>query len=107
MADVGGLPDFSGLPIYLLELIRVPIVGGLALYAAGTALWLVCLTKLDLSVAYPASAVQFLLIFTGAWHFFDEPITISRLVGATIVLAGVLLLTLDRNERTPDAKQLS
>lgn len=96
MTGLGELPTLGSLPAYAFQLIKLPIVGGLALYAVGTGLWLMCLTRLDLSVAYPASAVQFLLIFAGAWSFFDEPVTTSRLVGAVIVLIGVLLLTVDR-----------
>jgi drug/metabolite transporter (DMT)-like permease len=97
MAGITSLPSLDSLPAYAIELIQLPIVAGLALYAIGTGLWLVCLTKLDLSVAYPASAVQFLLIFAGAWHFFGEPVSGIRLLGAAVVLLGVLLLTLDRN----------
>ena len=96
MSAICTLPTLNHLPGYALSLITPPIVGGLMLYACGTALWLVCLTRLDLSVAYPASAVQFLLIFAGAWYFFGEPVTTPRLAGAAVVLAGVLLLTLDR-----------
>ena len=99
MAGIGTLPSFDGLAAYAVQLIRLPIVGGLALYAIGTVLWLICLTKLDLSVAYPASAVQFLLIFAGAWCLFDEPMTTPRLIGAAVVLIGVLLLTMDRKQR--------
>ena len=98
MADVGGVPSLAALAAYLPELIRVPVIAGLSLYGIGTALWLGCLTRLDLSVAYPASALQFLLIFAGAWWLFDESVNLPRIVGAVIVLAGVLMLTLDRRE---------
>lgn len=103
MAGVSRLPSIDSLPTYFLDLVQIPIVTGLALYAIGTGLWLTCLTKLDLSVAYPASAVQFLLIFAGAWHFFDEPVSSVRLLGAIVVLAGVLLLTLDRRQSSSPA----
>ncbi|MCB1097055.1 MAG: hypothetical protein KDN22_15890 [Verrucomicrobiae bacterium] len=101
MSSIGTLPALDNVPAYALGLITPPIVGGLMLYAFGTALWLVCLTKLDLSIAYPASAVQFLLIFAGAWYFFGEPVTTPRLAGAAVVLVGVLLLSLDRKPTSP------
>lgn len=101
MASAGSLPSLAAFPSYLPQLITLPIVAGLALYAAGTGLWLICLTRLELSVAYPASAVQFLLIITGAWHFFDEPVSGIRLAGACVVLAGVLLLAFDAKNSSP------
>ncbi|MDA0813853.1 MAG: 4-amino-4-deoxy-L-arabinose transferase [Verrucomicrobia bacterium] len=107
MSAIGTLPALNNLPAYAVSLITPPIIGGLMLYAFGTALWLICLTKLDLSVAYPASAVQFLLIFAGAWYFFGEPVTNPRLAGAAVVIAGVLLLTLDRKPSTPSPTTLN
>ena len=98
MAEVGGVPSIEGLASYLPGLVRFPVIAGLGLYGLGTALWLSCLTRLDLSVAYPASALQFLLIFAGAWWLFDESISWPRMAGAVIVLTGVLLLTLDKTD---------
>ena len=100
MMEVGSVPALDGLVGYLPELLRGSVLAGLGLYAAGTALWLACLTRLDLSVAYPASAIQFLLIFAGAWWLFDEGVTWPRITGAVIVLAGVLMLSLDGKETT-------
>jgi len=62
MVDVGGVPTLDRLIAYLPGLFRFPVIAGLGLYAMGTTLWLGCLTRLELSVAYPASAVQSLWV---------------------------------------------
>ena len=74
------------------------ILAGLVVYALGTALWLYCLGKLDLSLAFPASAIQFVLVFAGAKWILGEPIPTLRLIGGIIILVGILLLFFERKE---------
>ncbi|MFT4550334.1 MAG: drug/metabolite transporter (DMT)-like permease [Verrucomicrobiales bacterium] len=75
------------------------ILSGLAVYGLGTALWLFCLSKLDLSLAFPASAIQFVVVFAGAKWILGEPIPALRLVGGIIILIGIALLFFERKER--------
>lgn len=74
------------------------ILFGLAVYGLGTALWLYCLGKLDLSLAFPASAIQFVLVFAGAKWILGEPIPALRLIGGIIILVGIILLFFERRE---------
>ena len=75
------------------------IIGGLFLYASGTALWLLCLSRLDLSLAFPASAVQLIIVYAGARWFLGEEIPVLRLVGAAVILFGISLLFLEGKRR--------
>jgi len=74
------------------------ILSGLGIYGLGTALWIYCLGKLDLSLAFPASAIQFIIVFVGAKWILGEPIPALRLVGAIIILIGIGLLFFERRE---------
>lgn len=68
------------------------VIGGLLLYGLGTVVWLLVLSRLDVSVAYPFVALGFLMVMVlGAWCF-GEPITLSKLAGTVLVGAGVYLL---------------
>ena len=78
-------------------MINVQIIGGLILYALGTILWLMCLSKLDLSFAYPAATVQYLLVFAGAWILFNEEISPMRIAGLVVITAGVIIMSLDKS----------
>ena len=71
------------------------ILGGLGLYASGTALWIFCLSRLDLSLAFPASAIQLVVVYAGARWFLGEEIPVLRLIGAAVILAGIGLLFLE------------
>jgi drug/metabolite transporter (DMT)-like permease len=84
----------------LLELATRPGVWlGLAVYGCGTGLWILCLRRLDLSFAFPASAVQLLLVYAGAALLLGESIPPLRLLGAAVILFGIGLLFLERRSR--------
>ena len=57
----------TGEGTFFAKLFTLPVIAGLAAYATGTGLWVACLRKLDLSFAFPASALQHVLIVAGAW----------------------------------------
>ncbi len=82
----------TGEAAFLEKLFTLPVIGGLAVYACGTALWIVSLRRLDLSFAFPASAMQYVLVFGGAWALLGEQIPPLRLAGVVLIIAGVFIL---------------
>ncbi|MCF0185551.1 MAG: transporter [Bacteroidaceae bacterium] len=74
------------------------LIAALGIYAIG---WQQVIKKLDLTVAYANKAVT---VFWGiVWGkvFFDEPITVKKLIGAAIVISGVVLYSFaDGKEKT-------
>ena len=97
MAQLGGFDAGGDVWAYLLAMLNPYVIGGLVLYALGTILWLLCLTKLDLSFAYPAATLQYVLIFLGAWFLFDEQIDWMRIAGLAVIGAGVFVMSMDKN----------
>jgi len=77
---------------FFVKLFTLPVIGGLAAYATGTALWVVCLRRLDLSFAFPASAMQHVLIVAGAWSLLGETIPPLRIAGVVLIVAGVFII---------------
>ena len=84
---------------YLFSMINIEIVGGLFFYASGVILWLLCLSKLDLSFAYPAGTFQYVLIFIGSWYFFNEGISWQRILGMFVIGTGVILISFDYGKK--------
>ena len=78
---------------------RIGIYFGLVIYGLGTVLWILCLRRLDLALAYPASAVQIALVYIGSAAWLGERIPPGRLLGVTIVIAGILLLFSERGRK--------
>lgn len=68
------------------------VITGLAMYAVGTVVWLAVLSRTDLSQAYPFVGLSFIITAVLGYWIFHEPISAGRLLGTTLVIAGVVLV---------------
>ena len=66
--------------------------GGLALFAASAAFWLVVLSRLPLSVAYPALGVSHILVALLSGVVLHEHVPLLRWVGVLVVAVGIALI---------------
>lgn len=62
------------------------------LYAAASALWVVILTRVPLSVAYPATTLTIILVPIVSWLMFNDPLNLRMIVGMMTILLGVWLI---------------
>jgi drug/metabolite transporter (DMT)-like permease len=65
---------------------------GGALVVAGFLFWLLALTRLDLSYAFPLACSSILLVTLFSVIFLGEPATLRVWAGTVLILAGVVLL---------------
>ena len=70
--------------------------GGAALVVVAFLFWLVALTRLDLSYAYPVACSSLLLVTLFSVLFLGEPVTARIWVATVLILAGVVLLAPSR-----------
>jgi multidrug transporter EmrE-like cation transporter len=56
------------------------------------AIWMVVLSNLSLSAAFPMTALGYVLVIGMGWTLFGEPVTLAELVGGAAILAGVWML---------------
>lgn len=68
------------------------VIGGLLIYAIGTFFWLITLSRIELSVAYPFVSLNHVIIFLLAWLILREHISPLRAVGVLVICAGMLLV---------------
>jgi multidrug transporter EmrE-like cation transporter len=89
----GELPEgLQGRMSYLLQFITNPwVISSLAAAAVAAFAWAGALTKLDLSRAYPFVAASFVLVLFLSAFFFDEPITAPKLIGAALIVVGLII----------------
>ena len=66
---------------------------GLAIYACGTLFWLVALSRVDLSYAYPFVSLSYVVMLVASWLLLDEQISLLRIAGSAVVILGVLLIS--------------
>ena len=79
-------------PIGLKLAMQAPIVGGLACYVVSVVVWIVGLSRVDVSVAYPMLSLGYVVNAFAAWYLFGEALTVQRLIGIGIILIGVFVL---------------
>jgi multidrug transporter EmrE-like cation transporter len=69
------------------------ILGGLACYGLGAVTWIMVLTRVPLSWAYPILALNQIFILLVAWMFLGEQVNAMRWGGALMVVAGVVIVS--------------
>lgn len=67
-------------------------IGGGLLYVAATGLWIVILSKMPLSIAYPFQSICYILGMIAAFFLFKEVVTPTQWIGAAVLIVGVFLI---------------
>lgn len=68
-----------------------PILFGIGLYAVSMVLWLLVLSRVDLSLAYPMLALGYVGVLFVSRFVLGEKIPLMRWVGTGLIVAGVIL----------------
>jgi multidrug transporter EmrE-like cation transporter len=79
-------------PIGLRLATQWPIIGGLCCYAVSVVVWIVALSRVEVSVAYPMLSLGYVVNAVAAWYFFGEMVSLQRVIAIGIILVGVYLL---------------
>jgi len=68
------------------------IFTGLACYVTSVGVWLLVLSRIEVSVAYPMSSLGYIATAVAAWYWFGEAITPARIIGIFVIMFGVYLV---------------
>jgi multidrug transporter EmrE-like cation transporter len=69
------------------------IVGGLGCYVISVVVWIMALSRVEVSIAYPLLSVGYVVNAIAAWYLFGEAVTPMRLTGIGVIIIGVCLVT--------------
>jgi multidrug transporter EmrE-like cation transporter len=69
-----------------------PILAGLACYVVSVVVWILGLSRVPVSIAYPMLSVGYIVNAFAAWMLFGESITAQKLVGIGFIVVGVYLV---------------
>jgi len=92
MTDIGpiGMQSSRSPMSIVLRLLSNPLfVAAVALYCIGFVVWLIVLSKLDLSFAYPLLALSYCLVPALSQYYFGEHVSPVRWLGIGIICLGV------------------
>ena len=65
---------------------------GLICYAISVVVWILALSRVDVSIAYPMLSIGYIVNAAAAWHLFNEPMNIGKIIGIGIIILGVYIL---------------
>ena len=71
---------------------QLPILAGLACYVISLVVWIIGLSRTDVTIAYPMLSLGYVVSAVGAWMFLGEVVSPQRLLGIGVILIGVVLL---------------
>ena len=78
----------------LLQVLLNPfVILGLGLYFGSAAIWLLVLSRAQLSMAYPFMALGFVLTAILGRLFFHDSLTLPKIGGTLLIVSGVLVLS--------------
>jgi multidrug transporter EmrE-like cation transporter len=87
----GGLADLVQLGLRVFSNLKV--LGGFAAYGLSSLFWIVVLSKIDLSLAYPMLALNYVLVPLTAWLFLGEHMPSLRWLGIGVIVVGVIIIS--------------
>jgi multidrug transporter EmrE-like cation transporter len=68
------------------------ILGGLGCYAVSVIAWILALSRVDVSVAYPMLSIGYVLNALLAHWLFGETLSAQKLLGIAVIIVGVAIL---------------
>ena len=71
---------------------NIPIISGLTLYVISVVVWLLVLSRVPVSFAYPMLSIGYILNAIAAFYLFGEPLTSLRMLGIFVIISGVYLV---------------
>jgi len=71
---------------------QLPVMGGLTCYVVSVGVWIIGLSRVDVTIAYPMLSLGYIINALGAWYFLGEAVSAQRLLAIAVIIAGVFLL---------------
>lgn len=76
-----------------LKIISSPfILLGLLIYVTSVSLWLLVLSRVPVSIAYPMTSLAYIFNVLGAYIIFGEHINLIQILGIFVIIFGVYLI---------------
>jgi len=81
------------LPIGMKLAFQPFIMGGMVCYAVSLVVWIMALSRVPVSIAYPMLSIGYAINAFVAWQWFGEALAAQKLFGLGVIVIGVILVT--------------
>jgi multidrug transporter EmrE-like cation transporter len=68
------------------------ILAGVGCYVVSVIIWILALSRTQVSIAYPMLSVGYVVNAVAAWYLLGEAVTPARLAGIAIIVLGVFIV---------------
>lgn len=94
MLKVGRVSSLASAPSMLFTALTNPVVlSGLAVFGISALSWLVVLSRVKLSIAYPMVSLGYVAVVLFSWFVFKEPVKPITIIGCLTIALGVFLIS--------------
>ena len=83
----------TAVPVFSRLAIEPWLWVGLVCYGISVIVWILALSRVDVSIAYPMLSIGYIVNALAAWQLFGEALTTQRIMGIGIIIVGVIVLT--------------
>jgi multidrug transporter EmrE-like cation transporter len=80
-------------PVGLQLAFQPYILSGMVCYAISLVVWIMALSRVPVSIAYPMLSIGYVINALIAWHWLGEAISGQKLLGISFIILGVVLIT--------------
>lgn len=81
------------LPIGLKLAFNPFILSGMVAYGVSLVVWIMALSRVPVSIAYPMLSIGYVINAFIAWHWFGEALSAQKLLGIGCIVLGVYVIT--------------
>lgn len=94
VADMGELSISlqTAWPVALRLMSELWLWVGLFCYGLSVVVWILALSRVDVSIAYPMLSIGYIVNAFGAWALLGETLGPGRILGIGIIMIGVIVL---------------
>lgn len=80
------------LPVGMKLAFEPHIMGGMVCYAVSLIVWIMALSRVPVSLAYPMLSIGYVINAIIAWHWLGESLGAQKLLGIGFIIVGVYLV---------------
>lgn len=69
------------------------IVGAMFCYVLSVVIWILALSRVQVSIAYPLLSMGYVVNAVAAWWFFNETFNPTKVAGIGVIILGVIIIS--------------
>lgn len=81
------------IPIGIKLALQPYILGGITCYVVSLVVWIMALSRVPVSIAYPMLSIGYVINAFIAYHWFGEALSAQKLLGISFIIVGVVFVT--------------